>query len=186
MAVALMMKFGARLGLPSSLQPERAHDNIPIPPFAFSRHPALGFREKGQESTMGCWGVGTFENDDASDWIWTLEESDGLAVVERALAAPSSGACVETPEAREALAAAEVVAALLGHPASDLPVDVARWVAEHRGLDARALRDAALRRVRAVLGNDSELRARWEENEDEFPFWKATLEALIARLSSAV
>lgn len=134
---------------------------------------------------MGCWGIGTFENDHAADWVWCLEESDGLAVVERALGAPSNGAYIEAPEACEALAAAEVVAALLGHPAADLSVEVARWVAEHRGLDARPLRDAALTQVRAVLGDNSELRELWKENEEDFPFWKATVEALIARLSSA-
>jgi len=134
---------------------------------------------------MGCWGTGTFENDHAADWAWSLEENDGLAVVERALGAPSNGGFFDAPEAREVLAAAEVIAALLGHPAADLSVEVARWVAEHRGLDARPLRDAALSRVRAVLGNDSELRELSEENEEDFPFWKATVEALIARLSSA-
>ena len=135
---------------------------------------------------MGCWGIGTFENDHAADWVWSLEESDGLAVVERALGAPSRGGYLEAPEACEALAAAEVVAALLGHPAADLSVEVARWVAEHRGLDARPVRDAALTHVRAVLGENSELRELWEENEADFPFWKATVEALIARLSSVV
>jgi hypothetical protein len=38
---------------------------------------------------MGAWGVGTSENDDASDWVFQL------------------------------LAAAEVVAALIGRPAAD-------------------------------------------------------------------
>jgi hypothetical protein len=134
---------------------------------------------------MGCWGIGTFENDDAADWVWSLEERDGLEALERALAAPPNSGYIEAPEACEALAAAEVVAALLGHPAADLSVEVARWVAAHRGLDARPLRDSALSQVRAVLGGNSELRELWEENEEEFPFWKATVEALIARLSSA-
>ncbi len=133
---------------------------------------------------MGCWGTGTFENDDAADWAWTLQESDGLDAVERTLGALADGGYIEAPEASERLAAAEVVAALLGHPSADLPVDVARWIAEHRGLDARPLRDAALNHVRAALGGNSELRGLWEENEEDFPFWKATAEALIARLSS--
>lgn len=134
---------------------------------------------------MGCWGTGTFENDDAMDWVFGLDENAGLSPVEQVLHAPEDGEFLEAPEASEALAAAEVVAALLGHPAADLPVDVARWVAEHRGLDARPLRESALLRTRAVLGDNSELRELWEENEEEFPFWKATVEALIARLSSA-
>lgn len=135
---------------------------------------------------MGCWGTGTFENDDALDWAFDLGEGSGLDPVQRVLRAPCDGDFLEAPDACEALAAAEVVAALLSRPASDLPVDVARWVAEHRGLDARPYREAALAHVRAALGNNSELRELWAENEPDFPFWKATVEALIARLSSAV
>lgn len=61
---------------------------------------------------------------------------------------------------------------------------MARWVAEHRGLD-EPYRETALDRVRAVLGKNSELRELWENNTEDYPFWKATVEALIARLSSA-
>ncbi len=135
---------------------------------------------------MGCWGIGNFDNDDALDWASNLGESLGLDPVDRVLRAPCNGEYLEAPEASEALAAAEVVAALLGHPASDLPVNLARWIAEHRGLDARPYREVALLRVRAVLDENSELRELWEENDEDFPFWKATVEALIARLSSSV
>jgi hypothetical protein len=134
---------------------------------------------------MGCWGIGTFENDDALDWAFDLGQNSGLDPVHRVLRAPCDGDYLEAPDACEALAAAEVVAALLSRPASDLPVDVARWIAEHRGLDARPYREAALAHVRAALGTNSELREIWAENEADFPFWKATVEALIARLSSA-
>jgi hypothetical protein len=134
---------------------------------------------------MGCWGTGTFQNDHAADWVWTLEECTDLGPVAQVLRAGSRDEYLEAPEASGVLAAAEVIAALLGHPASDLPVDVARWVAEHRGLDARPYREAALDRVRAVLGKNSELRELWENNTEDYPFWKATVEALIARLSSA-
>ncbi len=134
---------------------------------------------------MGCWGIGTFDNDDAMDWACDLSEGTGFRPVDRVLLAPCNVEYLGAPEAWEALAAAEVVAALLGHPASDLPVDVARWVAEHRWIDARPYREVALAHVRAALGDHSELRELWAENEKDFPFWKATVEALIARLSSA-
>lgn len=134
---------------------------------------------------MGCWGIGNFDNDDAMDWACELSEGTGFRPVDRVLLAPCNVEYLDAPEACEALAAAEVVAALLGHPASDLPVDVARWVAEHRWIDARPYREVALLHVRAVLGNNSELRALFAEGEADFPFWKATVEALIARLSSA-
>ena len=134
---------------------------------------------------MGCWGTGTFENDHAANWAWTLEESDGLGAVSSVLCASRNGDYIEANDASVALAAAEVIAALLGKPSAELPVDIARWVAEHRGLDARPYREAALNHARAILGSHSELRELWAANETDFPFWKATVEALIARLSSA-
>ncbi len=58
---------------------------------------------------MGTWGVGSFGNDNAADWIWELEEADDLSVVEAAIARVLDGVdeLVESPEAEEAIAAAE-------------------------------------------------------------------------------
>ena len=92
---------------------------------------------------MGCWGVGNFENDDALDWLGDLQDGAGFGAVERVLGARLNGACIEAPEASESLAASEVVAALLGRPSGDLPVEVARWVAENRGQNASALQENA-------------------------------------------
>lgn len=133
---------------------------------------------------MGYWGTGTFENDDAMEWAQSLNQSEGLGAVDHALRVPGFGDSIPAPAASEALAAAEVVAALLGKPSTDLPLDVARWVAEHRGLNARQYRELALNSARAILSIDSVLRQRWKENEEDYPFWKATVEALIARLTS--
>lgn len=137
------------------------------------------------ESDMGYWGTGNFDNDDAMDWVEELQHGAGLDAMTRVLCASPGGACIEAPDASRSLAAAEVVAALLGRPASDLPVEVARWVSENRGHDARALREAALHHVRAIVSDNSELRELVEENEAEYPFWKARQESLIARLEAA-
>lgn len=134
---------------------------------------------------MGCWGRGNFENDDALDWLGELQEGAGIGAIERVLNTRLNGAYIETPEAYETLAASEVVAALLGRPSNNLPVDVARWVAENRGHNAAPFREHALHNVRAILSGNSELRDLWKENEADFPFWKAALESLIARLESA-
>ncbi len=134
---------------------------------------------------MGCWGVGNFQNDDALDWLGDLQDGLGFGAVERVLNARLNVAYIEAPDASESLAASEVVAALLGRPSGDLPVDVARWVSENRGQDASTYRETALHNVRAILSGNSELRDRWKENEADYPFWKATQESLIARLEAA-
>jgi len=56
---------------------------------------------------MGAWGVKTFENDDSSDWLYDLEESNDLSVIEAALNEGGSD-YIEAPEGCNILAAAEV------------------------------------------------------------------------------
>lgn len=133
---------------------------------------------------MGCWGFGNFQNDDALDWVGELQNGAGFGAVTRVLQAELNGAYIEAPDASESLAASEVVAALLGRPSADLPVEVARWVAENRGQDAAPYRERALNHLRAILSGHSELRELWKQSESDYPFWKATVESLIARLEA--
>lgn len=64
----------------------------------------------------GAWGVGSFENDDAADWSSACSQSLGIGPVVRALNDVFSPGYLEAPQAAEAIAAAEVVAAALGRP----------------------------------------------------------------------
>lgn len=130
---------------------------------------------------MGAWGAGSFENDDALDWLDDLE-SRGLAAVDEALraAAEAEGAYLEAPDASTALAAAEVVATLRGRPPLDFPGEVEAWAKLNAREPDRALLElarAAVDRVRA----DSELKELWEESgADE---WRAAVDDLLARLA---
>ncbi len=67
---------------------------------------------------MGAWGYGPFENDDAMDFVGDLETATGTGHLSTILYAISDDRTeyVEAPESSVAIAAAEVVAALLGHP----------------------------------------------------------------------
>lgn len=115
---------------------------------------------------MGAWGAGTFENDDAGDWVYQLEEADDLELVRGALlAAAEPGGYLEAPTCSEALAAAEVIAALVGRPAPDLPEEVRSWVGGHRLGVPADLRALSLRAVDQVAG-DSELKELWAESEE--------------------
>lgn len=77
----------------------------------------------------GAWGDGSFENDDAMDWVneCVRAASPGLvkATLDRVLAAD----VVEAPDASAAIAAAEVVAASLGKPSPAIPKDLEAWLA---------------------------------------------------------
>ena len=120
---------------------------------------------------MGTWGAGTFENDSASDWVWELEASETLAPVEAALAAvPDDDAYLDADVAVMALAASEVIAALRGRPAADLPEEVQAWVAGH----PQPVADALLQLARAALAriiDTSELHELWDES-DESAAWQ--------------
>jgi Domain of unknown function (DUF4259) len=69
---------------------------------------------------MGAWGVANFENDDAQDWVYELEESKDLSVV----ANLDNEIYLAAPECARALAAAEVLTALLSRPSRDLTIEV--------------------------------------------------------------
>jgi hypothetical protein len=83
-----------------------------------------------------------------------------------------------------AIAAGETVAALLGRPAAKLPEKVTSWVAINLSPDARRLAPLAIAAIDDVLGDDSELRELWEENEDESPAWIQAVTELRNRVSS--
>jgi hypothetical protein len=130
---------------------------------------------------MGAWGARSFENDDALDWVWELEESDDASVVRAALAATERDDEVEAPEAACACAAAEVVAAASGAPAEWLPDEVRTWVAAH-GAAVAGLRSEAPAAVPRVASR-SVLQQLWAESGDAE--WDKAVADLLGRLTQA-
>jgi hypothetical protein len=137
---------------------------------------------------MGAWGVGSFDNDDAADWLNDqLRRSADLRPIQTALDAVAQldpTGYLEAPEASAAVAAGEVVAALAGQPAANLPSDVTAWVEAHRRSGVTDdLRDLARRAVARVEAN-SELRDLWDESDDGGANWRRQLGDLMMRLAS--
>ena len=127
---------------------------------------------------MGAWGAGNFENDDALDWLAVLQ-AEGL---------PAAGAAIqdvltladdylEAPTCCAALAAAEVIAALRGRPASRLPDELVKWLGRVSGDPGEELTTNARNAVDAIR-RSSELRELWEDDEE----WKQEVDGLYARL----
>ena len=133
---------------------------------------------------MGAWDSGPFDNDDASDWLWELEESSDTTVIAAALHAIAQGGddFLEAPDCATALAAAEMVAALCGQPRAELPDEAREWVSDNEGLDASPLVPIALEVVQQIR-TDSELKELWDEGEDPAK-WYATLDDLTRRLKA--
>lgn len=130
---------------------------------------------------MGAWGSGVFENDDASDWVWELEDDTDGSVLVEALSAVTDAdpGEVDAPDACNALAAAEIVAAARGKRSVELPAEAEAWLAANTAaVDDRlvALAVAATARV----ADDSELKDLWDEAGDSA--WAEGVAALLERL----
>lgn len=129
---------------------------------------------------MGAWGAGSFDNDTAMDWIGQLERH-GLDAIIDAIEAIGEG-FIDSDEGSVAIAAGEVVAALRGKPAKELPDDVVAWVAASRAdleVSPEIIRDIA-RVIREVRSRD-ELHDLWDD--EGAAEWLAVVDKLLARLS---
>ncbi|MGC1647047.1 MAG: DUF4259 domain-containing protein, partial [Candidatus Sulfotelmatobacter sp.] len=80
---------------------------------------------------MGAWGSGSFENDDAANWIGKLGTITPEDLTKVLVQAADDPAYLEAPAASAAVAAGEVVAALNGAPAEGAPVEIAAWAKKH-------------------------------------------------------
>ncbi|WP_400190878.1 DUF4259 domain-containing protein [Hymenobacter sp. B81] len=133
---------------------------------------------------MATWGHYNFDNDAAADFAGTFRDHHTEAVLLEALvAAAESDEPVEADEAREALAAAEIVAAILGKPATDFPADLIPVIRKLNADDFEDLRELAAEAVEAVL-EKSEVRAALAES-DKLAAWQQLQRDLLTRLDDS-
>jgi hypothetical protein len=121
---------------------------------------------------MGAWSASNFDNDDALDWLDDLCESDDDGAIRAGLATvvdwPESE-YLESIDCCVALVAAEMVAAVLGHPAGDIPEEAEEWIERNSpdigGEEVQLARQAIQRILKS-----SELNDWWKasENYDEW------------------
>lgn len=132
---------------------------------------------------MGAWDVGSFENDDAMDWVYELEEETSLSFLADALEniIDQKGGYPEAPECTIAICAAEVVAALLGSPDDDLPDEVNEWV-DDKPEPSDVLVEMANSALDLVMAG-SELKDLWAES-DEYREWQRIIKNLQSRLQT--
>ncbi len=135
---------------------------------------------------MGAWGSGPFENEDAQDWALDLKDAaeEGTSFVEdylQRVAHWPADDYLEAPEGSIALAAAEVVAALKGKAAGELPAEVSQWLQGRPAPDAGLVKLATAAVARTMT--NSELADIWEDADpEEGQAWKAHCTSLQRRL----
>ena len=131
---------------------------------------------------MGTWGSGSFENDDALDWVGAFVDDPEHHPIEDVFEAVNSraGEYLEVPICAAAIAAAEIVAALHGTPNPKLPDTLKRWV---RAQNAATDHEFARRALTAIshVESNSELKELWDDSPDAGN-WYAELRNLQLRL----
>lgn len=110
---------------------------------------------------MGAWGSGSFENDDAADWLAQLDTMAPEDLTKIFGHAADTTTYFEAPAASVVVAAAEVVATLNGSPVNGVPPEIVKWTTNRKPPtpELKALTLRALDRVR----KNSELKDLWLE-----------------------
>ena len=133
--------------------------------------------------SAGTWGVGHFDNDQSLDTSSNWAESGTVDSIRETLTSAISAKYLESPDAEDALVAAEVVAASLGKPNKELPADLAAWIQRQPSDQLRTLAPQALAAVERVRSPDgSELYELWaDQGADE---WLDQVDDLASRLGT--
>ena len=134
---------------------------------------------------MGSWGLGTFEDDIACDWLEDLQESDPIAFFAHCLDL-SDLQYVEFLACVGVVCTAEIIHALICEPRTGLPAAALQWLGEHQGLNVVPFISDTITGLRRVLGPDSEMRELWEDNDAMHDAWLIQMSDLLKRLESAL
>ena len=133
---------------------------------------------------MGAWGHRNFENDEALDFVWEINEGGVQTIreaIEKVINKPASEP-LESPECTEALAAIEYVAAAKGNPSEDFPEESEIWLEKNGGKELLSIDGSLLLKAIERIKSSSELREQWDESDDAKE-WYNILSGLEQRLS---
>ena len=134
---------------------------------------------------MAIWGHRNFDNDAAADFAGDFRNHPNEAMLLGALAMVAETEDDETIDANEgseALAAAEIVAAILGKPTRDFPADVIPVIVKMNPGESEDLRELAQQAVQAVV-RKSVLQEFWSKQKGEAAEgWQQVQHELLERL----
>ena len=132
---------------------------------------------------MGAWGTGSFDNDTALDWVFELEKTDDLSLVESTIESALDEEYIDSDIGAEVLVAIEVLARLKGNFGKEDPYskDADKWVKAHPLKVENPLLQKAKEAIDMILGDKSELKELWEE-VDEYNAWSSEVLDLKDRL----
>ena len=136
-----------------------------------------------ENDKMGSWEKKAFENDSALDWLAELKAQGvpALRAILLTVAQTDEDEYLDIDDGASAIAAAEIVAAALGHGRDRVPPQVNTWLDANPG--AILVEDLVLARRAAerVLAANSELRAL-RNDDGSSGAWHADMRVLLTRL----
>ena len=117
-------------------------------------------------ATAGAWGDGSFDNDDALDWVDRCTKRGSSKLVAATLNKAFGSGEIESADGSAVVVAAEVVAAAKGNPSPQLPPDLRSWLERQAKGELAQLSQIARRAlVRVKNSKTSELAQLWEEGK---------------------
>lgn len=130
---------------------------------------------------MSAWGYYNFDNDTAADFAERFRDTPNVEALRETLdPVTAAEEQIGALAASEALAAAEIVAAILGKPSRDFPADLLLVISKIDPAKGENLREAARQAVTAVR-KQSELQRNWAATDDNNN-WQAWQAELLDRL----
>ena len=147
-------------------------------PFSYDPCYTVALISDGGFKRMSSWGYRTFEDDIACDWFEDLYDSDPIAFFVKCLDLEGRDdldflACIGV------VCTAEILCGVTKQPRIGIPDRAVRWCVEHRDLRCRYLIPRAIKGMKLVLADRSEMWVRWEDDEERFNDWKKHQQELL-------
>jgi hypothetical protein len=112
---------------------------------------------------MATWGIHIFDNAAALQWFYELRATPDLVLLINPLLRLEANPGCNFAPCEEALATAEIIAALLGAPAATLPAEIRDWTQTMPLRNVATFAPMAAKAVQHILA-DSWLQNKWCQN----------------------
>jgi hypothetical protein len=130
---------------------------------------------------MGTWGIESFHDDIAVDWLEDLFDSDPIAFFRQCLDLTGHDylghiACIGV------VCTAEMIHGVLSEPRAGLPEAALQWLKVNQDLNVKPFVYEAIIGLGRVIGPESEMFEMWQDSENQLDAWQTHLRELVERL----
>ncbi len=133
---------------------------------------------------MGAWGMGVYDDDTSCDLLDDALEEKAESFISRAIEHKSLD-YIEYEECHEIIVSGALIDAICNGTKYDTESEnYQKWLSVQNKEALNKYRPDIILGLNRVLSSDSELNELWEENEDDYPEWKANIESIIRAISA--